>query len=211
VPGAEEFDRPLQTPEGRHTLFDVSAPVPAGRLAETYLRRVEKLVDDVQMDRIQSQVRRAAELVAARMGAGKTVGLSGVGHVILTEVKDDLKCPWKGFQAVGSVKTAFTSNLKPGDLLVWIAYAGMNSKYDDYGRYIADAKVDLITSYAPDPVWAANPPPTLAHIDQCWKLPDAEVPIPYKPDAMAPVSGVNAVLVLRMLDDEVAARLAAHR
>jgi hypothetical protein len=118
------------------------------------------------------------------------------------------KAPWKVFFAAGSSKTAYKANLKPGDLLVWIAYCGMNTAYEDYGKNIEEAGLQLITSYSPDPSWAKEPPTRLAHIDQCWSLPDAEVPIPIFPNKMAPVSGINATLILRMLDDEVASRLA---
>ena len=108
---------------------------------------------------------------------------------------------------MGISDRAIKAYLKPGDLLVWMSYNGMNSAYEDYAKSIADAKVDLISCYAPDPEWSKNPPPTLAHIDQGWKLPDAEVPIPVFPNYMAPVSGINVTLLLRMLDDETAARL----
>ena len=149
----------------------------------------------------------SAQLVADRMNAGGTVGVSGVGHVILDEVKTDMKAPWKGFQAVNAVSTAYKKNLRPGDLLVWIAYVGMNSAYDDYAKYIKEAGLQLITCYAPDKEWGEYPTDVLAHIDQCWQLPDAEVSIPLFPEKMAPVSGINSGLILRMLDDEVAARL----
>jgi hypothetical protein len=206
--GAAEYDATIQTAQGRRTVVPCEKAIPAGALSRIYLKRVEKLVSDCKSRRIQGQVRKAADVVAARMRAGGTVGLSGLGHVILEEVKLDTRAPWKAFQAVGSVKTAYTANLKPGELLVWISYCGMNSAYDDYAKYIAEARVDLVTSYAPDPEWSKDAPKALAQIDQCWKLPDAEVPIPVYPHAMAPVSGINQGLVLRMLDDEVAKRLA---
>jgi len=208
MPGADEYDARIQTADGRHSIGDCDTAVPAGKLAGIYLDRIEELLADLSSRRRQRQLAQAAEVCAERMADGRTVGLSGVGHVILEEVKMETKAPWKGFQAVGSARTAFKTNLKPGDLLVWIAYVGMNSKYDDYRKYIAEAKVDLVTSFAPDPVFAKGAPRARAHIDQCWRLPDAEVPIPYQPGSMAPVSGVNAGLIVRMLDDEVAARLA---
>ena len=207
MPGADTYDAKIQTPEGRHTIVDCPQAIPAGALAKIYLKRIEKMVKDVESHHVQGQLAKAADVVAARMAAGGTVGLAGMGHAIIEEVKYDNQAPWKAFQAVGSVTTAFKTNLKPGDLLVWMTYCGMNSKYDDYAKYIAEAKVDLITCYAPDPVWSKDPPPTLAHIDQGWQLPDAEVPIPVFPHVMAPISGINVTLLMRMLDDEVAARL----
>lgn len=205
--GAAEYDAKIQSEQGRFTVEPCEQAIPAGRLAGLYLKRVEKLVKDCKSSKIQRQLAKAADVVAARLQAGETVGVAGLGHAILEEVKMDNRSPWKGFQAVGSPKTAFKANLKPGELLVWIAYCGMNSAYDDYAKYIAEAGVDLVTCYAPDKEWAANAPQSLAHIDQCWALPDAEVPIPVFPHKMAPVSGINACLILRMLDDEVAKRL----
>ncbi len=47
----------------------------------------------------------------------------------------------------------------------------------------------------------------LAHIDQSWEIGDADVPLRGPSRKMAPISGLNAVLIQRMLDDEVATRL----
>jgi len=205
--GAQEYDEKIQTEQGRFTVEPCDQTIPAGKLAKLYLKRVDKLIKDCRSKKIQGQLNQAADVVAARLQAGQTVGVAGLGHAILEEVTVDNKSPWKGFQAVGAVKTAYKANLKPGELLVWIAYCGMNSAYDDYGKYIAEAGVDLITCYAPDKEWAVDAPKDLGHIDQCWTLPDAEVPIPLFPHAMAPISGINSCLILRMLDDEVAKRL----
>jgi hypothetical protein len=206
MPGAMEHNRPLQTPEKRGTLFPCEKAVPGGELAELYLKRTEKLVADCRSARIQDQLGQAADVIAARMKAGKTVGISGMGHLIIDEVREtDLQAPWKAFRGTG--KNPFTANLQPGELLVWITYLGLKTAYNDVTPAIQEAGVELITSYAVDPEWSKDPPPTLAHIDQCWQLPDAEVPIPVFPHVMATVSGINAGLVLRMLDEEVAKRL----
>jgi len=206
LPGAKEHNAPLQKPEGRSTLVPCDTAIPGGQLAEIYLKRTEQLVADCQSARIQGQVAQAADIIAARMKAGKTVGLSGMGHLILDEVREtDLRAPWKAFRGTG--KNPFTANLQPGDLLVWITYLGMRTAYADVTPQLREAGVELITSYAVDPEWSKDQPPALAFIEQCWKLPDAEVPIPVFPNVMAPVSGINNGLVLRMLDDEVAKRL----
>ena len=210
--GAEEYDRKIQTPEGRHWIGKCKTPIPAGKLAEIYLKRVEKLIADMKSDRIQKQIAAASDIIAKRMAEGKRVGLSGVGHVILDEVHRDTKAPWVAFQAVGAVSVrhnGFMDYLKPGDLLVWIAYMGLDSKYTQFSKYIKEAGVDLITSFAPDPDPEINKTGALAHIDQCWQKGDAEVPLPCEPWKMAPISGINAGLVLRMLDDEVSSRLMA--
>lgn len=210
MPNAKDHNNPLQAKEGKATVSPCGKAIPAGELAEIYLERVEKLAADCKSGPIQAQIAKAAGVVAERMKTGGRVGITGMGHVILDEVFVDTKAPWFPFRSVsGHDANPFSATMKPGEMMVYIAYAGMNSAYKDYGKLIREAGVDLITCYAPDPVWARDVPPVKAHIDQCWKLPDAEVPIPIFPHVMAPVSGINAVLVLRMLDDEVAARLPA--
>jgi hypothetical protein len=119
-------------------------------------------------------------------------------------------------------RNAFKQHLEPGDLLVWIAYMGMNSAYSDYDRRIQEAGLDLVTSYAQAPAdyktdipaladVHGQPANVLAHVDQPWELPDAEVPLPCPPGKMAPVSGICRTLVFRMLDDEVSGRLARDK
>jgi len=207
IEGGEDYDAKVQTPAGRRSVVDCPKAIPAGELSKAYLKRVETMIEAMKSDHVQAQVGQAADVIAGRLAKGGRVGMVGMGHIILEEVKIENKTPWLGFRAVGISDAAIKAYLQPGDLLVWMSYNGMNSIYEDYAKNIADAKVDLITCYAPDPVFAKDPPPTLAHIDQSWKLPDAEVPIPVFPDFMAPVSGIDVTLLLRMLDDETAARL----
>lgn len=208
MPGGEEFDKPLQTIEGRHTVVSCDKALDAGMLAGLYLKRVQQLVADCSSPRTQEQLAKAADVITAHVKAGERVGVSGMGHVILAEVSQDTKVPWNAFQAAGASKTAFKEHMQPGELLVWVGYVGMNSAYENCAKAMDEAGLQIVSCYAPDPTWAANPPFVLAHIDQRWALPDAEVPIPVPPYKMAPVSGVNAGLIFRMIDDEVAARLA---
>ncbi|OQB75077.1 MAG: hypothetical protein BWX89_00200 [candidate division TA06 bacterium ADurb.Bin131] len=205
-----EHNKKIQTPEGRLWIGDCPEKIPAGKLANIYLERVKKLVFDLKSEKIQKQIDYASDIIASRMAEGKRVGISGVGHVIIDEVKRDLKAPWIGFQAVGQVgrrRNAFSKYLQPGDLLVWIAYIGLNSKYVDFGRYIKEANLELITCFAPDLDDPSVNETGIAHIDQCWAKGDAEVPLPCHPWKMAPVSGINSGLVLRMLDDSVSKKL----
>ena len=211
IPGGQEYDRTVQTQQGRYTQVECETPVAEGALAYAYLGRVQWLAHDLRGARVQEQLDRAAAVIAQRLADGGRVGIAGMGHLINEEVKHDNATPWLGFRVVGIVDTSFAWHLQPGDLLVWMSYNGMNSIYDDYARYIAASQVELISCYAPDPEFAKDPPPTLAHIDQSWKLPDAEVAIPVFPDYMAPISGLNVTLLARMLDDTVAARLRTLR
>jgi hypothetical protein len=48
-------------------------------------------------------------------------------------------------------------------------------------------------------------------LEQRWPFENAVVPIPFPPGKMAPVSGVYVCLQYRMLDSEIARRLAAGK
>ena len=207
MPGAKDHNKTLQGAEHRGAYSACPMAIPGGELAEIYLKRTEKMIGDLKSTHIQGQLTQAASIIAERMNAGRTVGITGTGHYILDEVREtDMQAPWKQFRSTGKTNP-FSTNLKPGELLVFFTYLGMKSAYYDFLPSIQEAGVDLITSYAVDPIWSKDPPTTLAHIDQSWQLPDAEVPIPVFPNLMAPVSGINTGLLLRMLDDEVARRL----
>lgn len=207
-PESDAWNGPIQTTKGRHRVFDCDTPIPPGHLAALYLKRVEALLDDLGSTRIQAQVNRAADIIAGRMKTGGTVGLSTVGHVTIFELLEkDMQAPWKAFQAVNLEKHAFKENLKRGDLLFWVGYMGINSKYSDFARFINEPGADVITCYSPQREAYGAVSNVLTHIDQSWAFGDAEVPLPCPPGKMAPISGVNAVLLFRMVDDEVAARL----
>lgn len=206
LPEADQNNKKIQTPEGRLWIGPCPEKIPAGKLAKIYLERVKKLISDLKTEKIQNQLDNASTIIVERMAQNKKVGLSGVGHVIIDEVKKDLKAPWTPFQAVGYIRSRrniFVRYLQPRDTLVWIAYIGLNSKYHDYGSRIKQAGVELITSFAPDPDDPTINETGIAHIDQCWKKGDAEVPLPCHPWKMGPISGINSGLILRMLDDSV--------
>ena len=207
MPGAIEFDKPLQTDSGRLTVHPCKQSIPAQTMGATYLNRVKQLAADLSTEQARQQIDTAAKLVAARMRAGRTVGLTGVGHMILYEFDKDTRAPWKPFDAAGRSQIAFQKNLRPGELVVWIGDAGVSSPVEDFSRFIKEAKLDLIASTIRDPERSRNDPPMLAHIEQCWKRPDAEVPIPIFPHKMGPVSAQAAGLTMRLLDDAVAALL----
>jgi uncharacterized phosphosugar-binding protein len=210
IPGATVLDRPLQSePGGRQWLGNTDHPIAAGVLADLYLRRCEQLSANLASPHVQQQIHNAADIVVKRLKSGRQVFVSSLGHMTLDEIFSNNKTPWKAFNSAGLAKTAFTKNLKPGDLLVWIGYIGMNSAYEDFEAGIRASGADLIACIALDPDPKNNAPWALAHIDQSWTMGDAVVPIPYWPDKMAPLSGVNAMMLYRMLDDEVSQHLPA--
>ena len=190
-------------------LYRCDTPVAAGDLAITYLNRVAKLLADIREPPVSRAIVRSAELVADRLAAGRRVAVAGLGHMILEEPKHGLKSPMIGFRAVSMLPHSFPFTVEKGDLLVWITYSGMNSAWDDYSYAIARSEADVIASFADTP--APSPKDGLLEfIPQPWTSPDAEVAIPVPPYAMAPVSAIARILVLRLLDEEVAALLAAR-
>lgn len=205
--GGIEYDKTLQTGDGRYILVPCPKEIEAGDLAEQYLKRAEKVIADCSSDHVQGQLTHAADLIAARMKAGGRVGLSGTGHANLNEIELDRKSPWMTFQAAGSCETAYKKNMNPGEMLVWIGYAGVNTVGADHGKYMTEAGVQPIYCVAPDPNWSKDAPPPLAVIDQMWALPDACIPIPIFPRYIAAISGLYQCVLFRMLDDEVSDRL----
>ena len=196
-------------PDGGTRFYKCDTPIAEGDLAIAYLNRFAKLLTDIREPCVTKAIAESAEIIADRIAAGRRVAIAGLGHMILEEPKHDLKSPMIGFRPVNMTPEAFQFVLDKGDLLVWITYSGMNSAWDDYAYAIRRCGADLIASYAETPV----PGPRngfLSFIPQPWASPDAEVAIPVPPYSMAPVSAISRILVLRMLDEEVAAVLKAR-
>jgi uncharacterized phosphosugar-binding protein len=229
---APPHNEPLQQTEGKTWLGQAREPIEAGTLATLYLARIESLIRDVRSPPVQDAVAKAAEIVATRLREGKRVFLSGTGHAANYELTHpDYHERYTTFY--GSQITHVKEGFRRGDLLVWFGYMGCVGLKDaktgtDCLADLRDKGVDVVFCEAPVPA-ATNtapdvlalvdrtvlralptPSPVVAIVDQSWSMPDAEVPIPWFPNRMAPVSGVNALLLLRMLDEAVAARLATH-
>jgi hypothetical protein len=224
--GEEKHNVPLAQ---KATLFDCPTPVAAGRLAGLYLDRVERLMTELANDTTRAQIERAAEVVAARLTAGGRVGITSCDHTLPYELFQNVQTPFIPFYAVDRGKKAWEDALRPGELVVWFSYIGISTKYQPYGDFMRDRGLDVVSCFVPDPEPKKNllpPPPAtvpgtgaaavvkpgklIAHIDQHWKIGDAEVPIHFPPGKMAPVSGIDQVLLFRMLDEAVAARLAGR-
>lgn len=208
LPGSEEFDNALAAEKTR--LYPCDTPLPAGRLAGQYLRRIDWLIADVASDRVQRQLAAAADVIVARRLAGGAIKLASPDHVVSFEIMHRVKSAFAPFHVEDRGEPAFTQNTKPGDLLVWFGYIGLSTYGEDFATWIRNARVQLATCYVTDANAANNATGALAHIEQSWKLGDAEVPLPFKPDKMAPMSAVNQLLLFRLLDDAVAARLAVR-
>ena len=213
IPGGTEYDRRIQTLDGRLQLTDTDVAIPPGELARMYLGRLHRLVDNLASAPRQGQIKAAADIAADYLQRGRSVVVAGVGHIITGEQNKDYKSPFRGRHYAQVNRGELKRDFEPGDLLIWIGYSGgVNAIGHNFAKHIEEAELDVITCYTPDPRLdtpdLGNIHKPLAHIDQSWSIGDAEVRMAVPPGHMAPISGINAVLILRMLDDEVARRLA---
>jgi hypothetical protein len=208
IPGGKDHDRLIQTAQGRLQTTDTSVAIPGGELARMYVGRLHTLVADLASPPRQAQIRAAAGITADYLNRGKKVVVAGVGHLITGEQDKEYRSPFHGRHFGQVNRGELKRDFEPGDLLIWIGYSGgVNSAYHNFGKRIADAQLDVITCYTPDPrldepdLGEIHKP--LAHIDQSWSIGDSEVRMAVPPGHMATISGINAMLILRMLDDEV--------
>ena len=207
TPGADEHNNIYQAKENRIKVYDTNEKIPAGVLGGLYIQRVEKLIADLSSDATQMSIAKASDIISERMAAGKTVGIAAATHITSFEVFNNMNAPWKPLYVIWKANTKFKENLNEGDLLFWMHFTGFSSPLEDYGKCIREAKLDFITCFATDPNPENNAPDALAHIEQHWQFGDSEVPVPFPPGKMAPVSGLDQGLLLRMVDDAVAERL----
>lgn len=215
---------PLQEFETMRWLGDTDQPVEAGKLANVYLDRAEQLIEDLRSESLQAQLDRAADIIATRMNNGVKVYISSTGHAVPHEMlREDGRAPWSYLYRSRLPRDEVLNQFKDGELLVWIGYlgyVGLERRGTDLREVLRDKGVDMIVSEAPVPPRDSKPEvaweilmdpledsPVVATIDQHWELPDAEVDLPWTPGFMAPISGVNADLLYRMLDEEVVQRL----
>jgi hypothetical protein len=201
-PEAQAHNEPIQ--KDRMLRVPCTNAVPAGILSQLYRDRVHRLIEDLNRDPVRSQIEKSARLIRARQAAGKTPAISSCTHFCMNEINLDTRANWKPFPVVWHASTAFTNTVHPGDLLVWLAYIGIGTPNEDYGRYIRQSGADFITCFVPDSDATKNAPDALCHIDQSWAFGDAEVPLPFPPGRMGPVSGLNIGLIFRLLDEAVA-------
>jgi hypothetical protein len=172
--------------------------------SEQYLARVEKLMGDLGAEPVQGQLKKAAAIISRDMAGHRVVGVSSITHFVMWEMFWNTRVPWKPFNVVWKASTAFSKNLKPGELLLWIGYIGLGSPNEDYGRYIRESKVRFITSFVPDRDPDKNAGDAVAHIGQSWTIGDGVIETGFPPFRLAPISGINSGLLFRMLDETVA-------
>jgi hypothetical protein len=206
APGAEEHNQTVT--RDRRELFPCEIPIPSGELSAHYLKRVDKLLQDMAEETTRTQVDQAADKIAQHIKAGRKALVATCEHILMHEMTQDRLTPVQPFNVVWRAKRACQENVKPDDLVVFFGYIGVSTPYEDYLAALRETKAKLVTSFIPDKDKAENnASEAVAHITQHWAVPDAEVPIPFPPERMAPVSGLNQALLFRMLERAVKARL----
>ncbi|MCQ2388737.1 MAG: WG repeat-containing protein [Kiritimatiellae bacterium] len=194
--------------DGLTRYFPCPEKIPAGELATTYWNQAMLRFRQLREPHVQDGIQAAADAAAAALEQGRRVGVAGLGHLILEEPKHGLKSPMLGLRVVSMAEETLMDALGPDDLLVWISYFGLSTRHFDYTGPIRRARVKLAPSYSL-PVPFENVPKGEAFVEQAWRVPDAEVAIPVAPGFMGSQSEIDRVVILRSLDEEVAARLAS--
>jgi len=219
TPGAAANNRIYQNALTRHHVYPCETAVPAGDLSCIYMQRVDRLISDLSGPTTMGQVERAAELVAGRLRQGKKVFVSTNTHIMLGEMDRNCRTPWTPLLTLRNMGDVLPKETKPGDLFFWLSFNGVSiwdypdnsspSKlFIDYSTPLRESRVDLITCFARDPLHPENNGQgVLAHIEQNWSFGDAEVPVPFPPGRIAPVSGLYQSLLYRMLDDVASLKL----
>lgn len=217
--GSTVHNRTYQDRQTRHRDYPCETAVPTGDLARVYLQRVDRMVCDLSGPTTRRELDRAAELIAGRLREGRSVFVSTSTHIMLNELDRNNRTPWTPLLTLRSMSETLAKRTKPGDLFFWLSFNGVSiwsypdtcgpsRVYIDYDRPLRESGVDLITCFARDPLHPDNNGPgAVAHIEQDWAFGDAEVPVPFPPGRIAPVSGLYQGLLYRMLDELAAAKL----
>jgi uncharacterized phosphosugar-binding protein len=206
--GADDHDKRLRD-TGRPTLYEMRTPIPKLRLARSYLWSVKRVLYETGEDNTRDQIEEAAALLAEHIQRQGKVVVASCTHILISDIHRRNKSPWKPINVVWQTESGvFENNAGTNDYIVWFGYIGLSTKYEDYGGYIRKTGAKLIASYSPDTYSASNnAPEAQVVIEQSWAIPDSVVTIPFPPGHMAPVSGIEAGLLYRMLDEAVYDRL----
>lgn len=220
TPGSSAHNAIYQDRATRHHIYDCETAIPPGDLARIYLGRVDRLLRDLHSRKTQKQLDRAADLIAERLRSEKEVFVSTNTHLMLSEIYRDNRSPWKPIRTLRRMSAALEKHVEPEDLFFWLGFNGVSiwwyppgktesALFIDYDTPLRESGVDLITCFATDPLHSRNNGRgSLAHVEQDWSYGDAEVPVPFPPGRIAPISGLYQCLLYRMLDGRVAAKLA---
>lgn len=177
-------------------------PIAPRALADLYLARLETLVRDMAAEDVRASIERAVRLAAGQIEGGRAVYAATCTHLLAPAIfRDNLSAiaPFRPYD------DGFEKTLKPGDLLVWLGYMGMDTANYQHGADIRKTGADFIACFAPSAKGDQEAPDAKVIVPQSWGMGDAEIPIPFAPDRMAPVSGINVALLWRMIDAGVAA------
>ncbi len=217
--GSRAHNQRYQNRQTRHHIYPIDVAVPAGDLSRIYLRRVDRLIQDLSGEETGKQIERAAGIIAKRLQQGDEVFVSTSTHIMLNEMDKNHKTPWTVLHTLRRMESVLDRHTQPGDLFFWLSFNGVSIlayRDDDgptrlwinYDEPLREAELDLITCFARDPLHPQNNGHgALAHIEQNWEFGDAVVPVPFPPGRIAPVSGLYQGLIYRMLDEVTFAML----
>jgi len=208
MPGADVHNAKLQANgAARRWMGKTDKSIPAGELSAAYLKRVDQLVADIRSEKTMGEIDRAADAIAGQLNSGGKVGVATCTHMLMDEIFKDRKTKMEPFNVVWQAKASFPRNLKEGDMLLWFSYVGLRTVSEDYATAMRGTKAKLVTSFVSEEDASKNAPEAVVHIEQHWKLPDAEVAVPFFPNVMSPVSGLDVGVMYRMIEEEVAERV----
>jgi uncharacterized phosphosugar-binding protein len=196
-----DFNKDLRTNARR--LYDCTTVIPKEALANAYLARIEKMTRDIEADAVRTNLLNAADLVAAQLKAKRAVFTATCNHLLNPDISRNVR---SGMQPFRPYNNGFSKTLKPGDLLVWFGYIGMDTANYQHGAAIRETGADFIACFAQGNNSFNEAPDAKVVIPQSWELGDAELDIPFPPGRMAPISGINQTLLYRMLDAAVVER-----
>jgi len=218
LPGGPEHNKTLDHGEFHADLVSWEAPIEAGKLGNDYMQAVNEAVARLRSKKTRAQVDKAADLVAARIRQGHKIWASSFTHLLDGEMLRNNRAPITGLLGYSSGNhngKGFTEALGKNDIMIWFGEWTLNAGGRDYIKFIRDTGCDVIASYRrlkPDEKLLHGAPKAdhkelLMTIDQDWPYDGAVVDIPFAPGKMAPITGVESVLLYRMIDQAIAKRV----
>ena len=211
LPGGSDHNREVQTLIGRHRIVPCNSKVKPGVLARRYVQAVDVMLGALESPAFLEPMKRAADLAARRMAEGANVGLAGDDRFAEFEMFDQLQAPWRAFHAGDGQMRQIDEYLQQEDMLVWLGYIEQATHQSELAEAVETLNLHLITFNAAlgeassdDNVGTS----AALHVRYPWRLPDGQCRLPTYPAPIGAISGLVSGLTLRMLDAEVARRLA---
>jgi len=187
------------------------APIPPGRLGRAYVGRLRALLErfrDSQLD----GVRRAGELIAEELAAGRKTQVSYLGHMCPLYVGRGPDAawarPWNMYgEAAGQIQR-FRAEVPEGALTLRLGYAGLHKNLSDLFVQTRQRLI-LVTAENTRADWQITDQlkrQVVVQIDMGYAMGDACVEIEGYPIRAFPPSGVMQLVAYEAINAEVLAR-----